>query len=681
MFNSEQEIIQGDCLDLLKQMKDESVDAIITDPPYGLGNKEPSIDQIVKYLEGAELDLGGDFMGKLWNIPSIAVWKETYRVLKPGGFLLSFGGTRTWDLISLGIRAAGFEKCEDIARFSALAWVFGSGFPKSLNISKAIANLAAGGGSDDGATVLDHQYQGVGTALKPSFEPILVFQKPIAEVSSIEICEITRWDHWCRKKIVRENSVKFKAFINAGFRPIISTAEVVVKEKELQGIPSKFEILCYECQSWFRPMNWNGETLEAKCRNPECWERIEYDSCLVREATDQTEFEFDEELDETDKPYFVTKSKKGLHPDVDNLIVLEHADGETIISRTASKAWEIKGYAANIIKYGTGGLNIDACRVITNDNLNGGAYSGGERPTSMTGNTGEAGGKSSIFEAGGGRLSSVQYKQPVGRWPSNLILEHAEGCVPVGKKQVKADPCSGGEGVREGGFVATGSVDGNGKPCGPLYGDTDGLEVVTVWKCADGCPSKALSEQSGQLKSGNPGIMRLGKNTGSAYGAESRSSGTRMTGYGDTGTASRFFPQFQPDRPSLLDTDPFFYCPKTSRSEREAGCEHLPGKTGAQAVGREEGSPGTQSPRAGAGRAAKNVRNYHTTVKPISLMRWLIRLVSRPGQIVVDPYAGSGTTLCAAALENVNAIGFERESEYAHIAEARVKFYRDAAEK
>jgi site-specific DNA-methyltransferase (adenine-specific) len=116
----------------------------------------------------------------------------------------------------------------------------------------------------------------------------------------------------------------------------------------------------------------------------------------------------------------------------------------------------------------------------------------------------------------------------------------------------------------------------------------------------------------------------------------------------------------------------FFYCAKASRSEREAGCEHLTTKTGAEAVGRKQGSAGTKSPRAGAGRSAESVHNYHPTVKPLALMRWLCRLVTQPRGLILDPFAGSGTTGCAAAMDGFRFVGCEKEAEYSRIAEARI---------
>ena len=119
--------------------------------------------------------------------------------------------------------------------------------------------------------------------------------------------------------------------------------------------------------------------------------------------------------------------------------------------------------------------------------------------------------------------------------------------------------------------------------------------------------------------------------------------------------------------------------PKASRSEREAGCERLPGRTGAEATDRTAGSAGLDNPRAGAGRTADRVKNHHPTVKPIGVMRWLCKLTGgQPGSVILDPFMGSGTTGCAAVLEGFDFIGIEREPEYMQICEARIRHHMGA---
>src|SRR5699024_138484 len=123
-------ILHGDALECLKELEDNSVDSVVTDPPYGL-SKEPDIAEVLtKWLNGEEYDHGhGGFMGKSWDsfVPHPDIWREVYRVLKPGGHALVFAGTRTQDLMTISLRLAGFEVRDSIA------FLFFSGFPKSHN--------------------------------------------------------------------------------------------------------------------------------------------------------------------------------------------------------------------------------------------------------------------------------------------------------------------------------------------------------------------------------------------------------------------------------------------------------------------------------------------------------------------------------------------------------------------
>lgn len=116
----------------------------------------------------------------------------------------------------------------------------------------------------------------------------------------------------------------------------------------------------------------------------------------------------------------------------------------------------------------------------------------------------------------------------------------------------------------------------------------------------------------------------------------------------------------------------YFYCPKPSRREKDAGCEHLPLWSPSSALGRKEGSAGLGNARAGAGRT-RPVHNHHETVKSIALMRWLIRLITPPGGVVLDPFAGSGTTGVAALAEGASVILCEMTDEYLPIIEGRLR--------
>ncbi len=173
-------------------------------------------------------------------------------------------------------------------------------------------------------------------------------------------------------------------------------------------------------------------------------------------------------------------------------------------------------------------------------------------------------------------------------------------------------------------------------------------------------PNVALDEEAAAMLDAEVGDRKAGgfkDNRGQPHGYMEHRMSTRRDvsrSRGDTGGPSRFF-----------------YCPKASRDERERGCEDLPRKTAGDATDRQDGSAGLNSPRAGASRT-HGARNHHPTVKPVALMRWLVRLVTPPGGLVLDPFAGSGTTGLACIKEQCRFLGIEREAEYVAIANARL---------
>jgi DNA modification methylase len=172
--------------------------------------------------------------------------------------------------------------------------------------------------------------------------------------------------------------------------------------------------------------------------------------------------------------------------------------------------------------------------------------------------------------------------------------------------------------------------------------------------CLDDLAALVLDEQSGELvsNSGEPFTRNTDKHRG-VYGAL-KGTEQEQGYYGDSGGASRFF-----------------YVAKPSREERDYGIWHDNTKSGGDATNRTDGSAGLNSPRAGAGRTGGS-RNFHPTVKPVELMRWLVRLVTPIDGTVLDPFLGSGTTGMACRYELRNFIGIEREREYIDIAERRI---------
>lgn len=212
-------LYSGDCLEVMAGMEPNSMDSCATDPPYHLtsivkrfGNASESDDtktseRVRNRVDGYARLTAGGFMGQTWDGGDIAfrleTWMAVYRVLKPGAHLVAFGGTRNYHRMACAIEDAGFEIRD------SLMWLYGTGFPKSHDVSKGIDKQAGavreilerrevavgfdregqgGGGWSAGEVVISapatdaaREWQGWGTALKPGFEPIVLARKPLAE--------------------------------------------------------------------------------------------------------------------------------------------------------------------------------------------------------------------------------------------------------------------------------------------------------------------------------------------------------------------------------------------------------------------------------------------------------------------------------------------------------------------
>jgi hypothetical protein len=207
-------------------------------------------------------------------------------------------------------------------------------------------------------------------------------------------------------------------------------------------------------------------------------------------------------------------------------------------------------------------------------------------------------------------------QHPAGRWPANVVLSHAEGCRSMGVRRVPTGTAVRHRGV-QGGAVYSRTLWRH-EPGTPdmTYAQADGLETVKAWECVEGCPVAELDRQSGDSASrqGRPRAAAHGDGWGmSTSGAE----------HSDAGGASRFF-----------------YVAKASTADRSAGLTWD--------------------------------RNRHPTVKPVELMRWLVRLVTPPGGLVLDCFAGSGSTLVAAKLEGLRSIGVERDPQWLDVCARRL---------
>ena len=295
--------------------------------------------------------------------------------------------------------------------------------------------------------------------------------------------------------------------------------------------------------------------------------------------------------------------------------------------------------AANVLRWSTGALNIDASRIA------------GDVPATQGGLT--SGGMMAGSVAGARREPFTPNTS--GRWPANVILSHSLWCVPVGTRRVKGSGAHDRHNDNDSQSLFGASVGGGlTQSVTTGYGDADGYETVDAWDCAPDCPVAMLDAQSGERKSGAWDGRRNQPKTDSVYGMFDLQDEKPRDA--SSGGASRFF-----------------YVAKASRAERDAGLADLEERPLFWSAGTQ--NPGSfQSPN--THRAA---RNHHPTVKPVALMRYLVQLVTPPGGVVLDPFAGSGTTLVACAQLGVACIGIEKEAEYVTICERRLQHAREAA--
>lgn len=456
-------IICGDALDVLRTLPDNSIDAIVTDPPYGLGTPPDMVDVLRAWLAGeAYTPRGRGFMGKAWDafVPGPEYWRECLRVLKPGGHLLAFAGTRTWDVMGLALRLAGFEMRD------TCQWLYGSGFPKSLDVGKQLDKMA--GAKRTERRWADRYHDGITRATQ---------QQGSASIS-------------------------FGCDANGNY--VTAPATDAARQ-------------------------WDGYGTALK----PAWEPI----ILCRKPLSES------------------------------------------------------NVAANVLRWGTGALNIGASRVGVAD----------DEPNKRRA-TGQQGGAVSLFGVGNHQRDATL---TAGRWPANLLLSHAPDCTAGG--------CS-------------------------------------LW-----CPVRALDAQSLNMGMHSAGHARKAIRQAAPTGMWAHAGDGQR--YGDNGGASRFFTTFR-------------YQAKASRAERNRGCSEI--TPSSKNHGAWPGDPDESTIRTTL-HGSRAAANSHPTVKPLALMFWLIGLITPPGGIVLDPFAGSGSTLCAAKAGGWRYIGIEKEAEYVAIAHARVQ--------
>jgi len=302
-------------------------------------------------------------------------------------------------------------------------------------------------------------------------------------------------------------------------------------------------------------------------------------------------------------------------------------------------------YAQNAKKWGVAGLNIDGGRIGITSKVDKDEYIAKNTFNKTLGNK-KPGFMVSKFNP------DIKKTISQGRWPANIILSHSPDCVCVGTKIIN-------EGAPEGGYTYNDreyQVEGFVKDCKPQAPSNRGQETIEVWACVPDCPIRIMDSQSG--KSGDHGTKLRGDKV-SQFSGEGMFSGGQKTDenvYSDSGGASRFF-----------------YCAKAKQSEKEAGlmdfvpcikCGKFDSKTHIRNVD-------------GKKIKEKCIRNNHPTVKPLSLMKYLINLIKMPSskenkQVILDPFCGSGTTLIALEQMGINYIGIEQDFDNVLISTARI---------
>lgn len=636
-------IIHGCALEKLKEMPDDSVDAVVTDPPYGI-----------------------KFMGKKWDydIPSVELWAECLRVLKPGGHMLVACGTRTQHRMVMNVEDAGFE-IRDV-----ITWLYGSGFPKSLDISKAIDKAAgaergtayvsdknnvvfnSGKGnklagidrtpginlSEPPSTAEAKQWQGWGTALKPACEFWTLARKPLSEstVAKNVLKHGTGGINVDGCRVESESNEHFRSFVkkpensqrqtydgarpNNDFEPTNSSlgrfpANLILDEyfDDVLILKDSLDASVYKTiEEYFYGYSEMPELrirLQNVSKSSDEPKEILQPSMLLSGLEETTGSNGRQETFSTINSQDESASK---------------ADGQTKskIQRQVDEPWVCDDWKRRIDLGREGEIPLYA-PTINQDIYSGAQIDNGAivRPSTQS-------------ERNSSSPQRCETRQSTGE-------SRANGSEPSQERTL-------------GGFKRSSKTSIVVRECDVPQMWRGHFEETGLTLRSKTCAAEMLDEQSGVTKSSaaqrnnsaSPNVAMSGANLGHV-----------SFGHSDSGGASRFF-----------------YCAKASKSERNAGLEGMPEKYNdfqRESSGLSQGKNPVTGERSGK-RLAPNA-NHHPTVKPVKLMRYLCRLITPPGGTVLDPFMGSGTTGVAALKEGFDFIGIEREAEYAEIARKRIE--------
>lgn len=625
-------LYHGDCIDVLRELPDASVDSIVTDPPYGLG-----------------------FMGREWdNLPPGLPWaQECLRVLKPGGHLLAFGGTRTWHRLACAVEDAGFEVRDSIA------WMYGSGFPKSLDVSKAIDKMDAVEARRERMT----EGFALGRHIRERRESLGLSQDDVnAWFGYRDGCQ-----HWERQDYSGARVPTLTDWQVLSERLGLSDEHlplVVERDVESQNFKAREVVGLREVPAGhsFAGETYGGDSsakdyADTTAHSPEAKQWQGWGTAL--------------------KPAFepVVVARKPLTGTV----------------------------AANVLAHGTGALNIAASR--TNP---------GER---VPGGGGFKGGATTRHE-GWTRPSHVEgyatERHVSGRWPANVILDESQAAA---LDEMSGETVSPSQPVKQGGRRMDGGRYGSGSDRSHLpmregegvgYGDTGGASrfFFIAREDNESCPNpepantagptssqpsaSGVSAPSGAATSGRRGTERLmGSPSTSATPTESRPSAASGTPTTPT-TAGGPSHDWQPVKPSQM-VSPARYAASLAQTDTTTTTTS-PSTSDGSADPTTSSTTPTSAPGVPLDDLAERFRYVakaptderprvngiaHPTTKPLTLMRWLVRLVTPPGGTVLEPFAGSGTTVEACLLEGFRCVAIEREADYLPLIVQRIQRRRD----
>lgn len=662
----------GDCLEVLKTIQDSSVDSIVTDPPYGLS-----------------------FMGKKWDydVPTVSVWEECLRVLKPGGHLLAFAGTRTQHRMAVRIEDAGFEIRDMIA------WVYGSGFPKSLDVSKAIDKR--GGASvawfgpwfrkwreDNGVTqkqvaALFPSKTGNITGCVANWE--LGFNMPTPEqfnlirdtfglpFASVEEAE---------REVVGKKDGYLLAFapgqdIDRSATTLDITAPATDAARQWQGwgtaMKPALETVTFASKPYTDEqvrdiIRSNLFRLEARL-----WLLSSANAAGKSSTSNQSEYGAACAIAQWNADE-ITSTRADLCGQMGtSLFALATTTSLNIVSswrRTLDESWSdgststIETKSSTTIDWRT--LKFSVSQITPASIIKACSLPGG---FSANASTAESHFNASLLllqsiltlsvtepvislaqheHQGAGVTPNldpvVLARKPLAGTVAENVLAHGTGALNI-------------DGCRVGG-MASPSVQrrqgGAPKMSASMYRDAahnhdeKRYEESRPGELLGRWPANLIHDGSPEVLAGFPQAKgQQGALTGAEPSSKTANAFGEFAGRapsaprGDTGSAARFF-----------------YCAKASESDREEGIEGIEG------IGALRDS----------GRGSARHKNRHPTVKPTDLMRYLVRLVTPPGGVVLDPFMGSGSTGKASVLEGFSFIGIEREAEYFEIAESRISF-------